>query len=84
MFVEMSAPTSLRSWVEVPKRSSFGQPGRAVVEYAERDRFAHEPLGKTVRRANGLRWIDARRALDKVLVCWVGVLVAVLVVLAVS
>jgi hypothetical protein len=56
--------------------------GRAAVEHAGADRIALESLDRTQRQSNNLRWINTRKALDKVLVCWIGVLVAVLTVLA--
>jgi hypothetical protein len=49
-----------------------------------RKRVVLESLDKTKRQSNSLRWINTRKALDKVLVCWIGVLVAVLTVLAVK
>jgi hypothetical protein len=49
-----------------------------------RDRVALASLEATRRQSNSLRWINTRKALDKVLVCWIGVLVAVLIVLTFS
>ena len=49
-----------------------------------RERVALESSVTTRRRSHGLGWMSTRRALDTMLLCWIGVLVAVLIVLTFS
>jgi hypothetical protein len=84
--VEVGAPTLVPSphrKGDVSTRSPFVDRGHAAAEHAARDRVALEPLDRNQRRSNRLRWINTRKALDTMLLCWIGVLVAVLTVLTV-
>ena len=68
------------------QRSMFVEMGAPtlVPSSPRRDRVALASLETTQRQSNSLRWINTRKALDKMLVCWIGVLVAVLTVLALN
>jgi hypothetical protein len=84
--VEVGAPTLVPSSphrkVDVSTRSSFSDRGRAAAEHGASDHVALESLDGAQRRSTRLPWINTRKALDTMLVCWIGVLVAVLTVLA--